>query len=334
MIASAARSSTTANVSRKVRIRSGARRPTRASIPSANAVSVDMAVRRRPASVEDEKDGDRHDHSAEAGQHRHRQASALAQLAQVELAARLQPDHEEEERHQAAVHPGVQILRQAGAAEPDGQLCIPHALVGRGAHVRPRERGDRRAEQHRGAAGLGPQEPAQRGLATACPRGVVGCGRDRPGFSHPWILAYRRAPQPSRQARCRRRQPPAVWYVRCRTPVPNDSDPASFSPTWAPSVPNRRLPWPTTTGNWSRWNSSSRPWRSSQSTSVPLPLMLMFRPGRCLSLLISSATLPPIRVEFCHSALSRVVDTTTFSKLFIRSAIPPVWPPKESANPW
>ena len=44
MIASAAKSSTTANVSRKVRIRSGARRPTRARIPSANAVSVDMAV--------------------------------------------------------------------------------------------------------------------------------------------------------------------------------------------------------------------------------------------------------------------------------------------------
>jgi hypothetical protein len=67
-------------------------------------------VRRCPARVEGQEDDDRHDHPAEAGQHRHRQAAALAQLAQVELPPGLQPDHEEEEGHQAAVHPPVQIL--------------------------------------------------------------------------------------------------------------------------------------------------------------------------------------------------------------------------------
>ena len=40
---------------------------------------------------------------------------ALTQFAQVEFPPGLQPDHEEEEGHQAAVHPPVQIQRHAGA---------------------------------------------------------------------------------------------------------------------------------------------------------------------------------------------------------------------------
>ena len=40
-----------------------------------------------------------------AGHRRQRDAAALAQLAEVELAPRLEPDDEEEERHQAAVQP-------------------------------------------------------------------------------------------------------------------------------------------------------------------------------------------------------------------------------------
>ncbi len=49
MIAMPATSSTIANVSRYVLNLSGARAPTRASMPKANAVSVDMAVPQPPA---------------------------------------------------------------------------------------------------------------------------------------------------------------------------------------------------------------------------------------------------------------------------------------------
>jgi hypothetical protein len=65
-----------------------------------------------------------------------------------------------------------------------------------------------------------------------------------------------------------------------------------------------------------------------------LPLTTMFLPGCCLSVAISSATLPLIRVEFCHSACCRVVETTTLGVAFIWSAIPPLCPAKAPANVW
>ena len=52
---------------------------------------------------------------AERGEQRQDEPAPLAQLAEVELAARLEPDDEEEERHQAAVHPLPQVERDAGS---------------------------------------------------------------------------------------------------------------------------------------------------------------------------------------------------------------------------
>ena len=65
------------------------------------------------ARVEGEVDGDRHRHAAEPGEQRQGKASALAQLSEVELAPRLEPDDEEEERHQAAVDPLAQVEADA-----------------------------------------------------------------------------------------------------------------------------------------------------------------------------------------------------------------------------
>lgn len=59
------------------------------------------AVRGRRAHVEDEVDGDRRQ------QRQQGESSALSQLAEVELAPRLEPQHEE--LHQPAVHPVVKI---------------------------------------------------------------------------------------------------------------------------------------------------------------------------------------------------------------------------------
>ncbi len=84
------------------------------------------AVRRGAAGVEREVDRDRHGHAAER-----RPATGsddrppLAQLAEVELAPRLEADDEEEERHQAAVHPVAQVQRDADAAEVDRELGPP-----------------------------------------------------------------------------------------------------------------------------------------------------------------------------------------------------------------
>ena len=107
----------------------------------------------------------------------------LAQLADVELAARLQPDHEEEERHQAAVDPVAQVLRHAPAPPtPDRQLGRPDRLVGRRARrsPRPARRPWRRAAPRRcrsrcagtGAAASGDSAPIRCGQVRSRPGGI------------------------------------------------------------------------------------------------------------------------------------------------------------------
>ena len=73
------------------------------------------AVGAGAARVEREVDRHRDAHAAERGDHGDRQAPALAQLAEVELALGLQPDDEEEERHQPLVDPVAQVGRDAAA---------------------------------------------------------------------------------------------------------------------------------------------------------------------------------------------------------------------------
>ena len=62
------------------------------------------------AGVEGEVDRDRDDHPADGRQHRQGEPAALAELADVELAPHLEPDDEEEERHQAVVDPIAEVL--------------------------------------------------------------------------------------------------------------------------------------------------------------------------------------------------------------------------------
>ena len=119
---------------------------------------------RAVAGVDREVDRDRHDHPADAGQERQRDAPPLAQLAEVELTARLEPDHEEEERHQPGVDPAAQVLRDAGAADPDRKRRVPHALVRHEVRVRPDQRGDDAGEKDGGAARLRAEECAERAL--------------------------------------------------------------------------------------------------------------------------------------------------------------------------
>src|ERR687884_120862 len=92
---------------------------------------------------------------------------SLAQLAEVELAPRLEPDDEEEERHQAAVHPVAQVERDTRAAEVDREPRRPDRVVGARVDVHPDERGGRGGEQDGGAARLGAQELPQRRLEAA-----------------------------------------------------------------------------------------------------------------------------------------------------------------------
>ena len=82
----------------------------------------------RPAG-EREVDQRGSDHPADRGDDRRGEPATLAQLAHVELAADLEPDDEEEERHQPVVDPVPQIERELGVAEPDRQLGRPELLV-------------------------------------------------------------------------------------------------------------------------------------------------------------------------------------------------------------
>ena len=140
---------------------------------------------RRATGIRRQKDRHRHGHPAEAGEDWQRDAAPLPQLPHVELAARLQPDDEEEERHQPAVHPAAKIERYARAGDVDRELRPPEVFVGRRVDVDPHERHQRRGKQERRATDLCAKEPPQRCLEAAGPgrplRERPACG---PGLSH------------------------------------------------------------------------------------------------------------------------------------------------------
>ena len=167
-------SSTTATVSRYARRRSGSSVPEEREQPErerrVGRHRGSPAVRRAVARVDGEVDRDRHDHPGEPGEQRESDAPPLAQLAEVELPPGLEPDHEEEERHQAGVDPAAEVLRDAAAPDPDRERRRPDALVGRQVDVRPDERRDDRGEEYRSAARLRPEEAAERRLQVARPR--------------------------------------------------------------------------------------------------------------------------------------------------------------------
>ena len=171
---SAPRSSNTASVSRNTRSRVADRGVSSASAPSANAVSVDIAApqpwRARAAGVEREVDRDRHHHPPDRGDHGDRQPLALAQLAHVHLALGLEPDDEEEERHQPLVDPVAQVGRDPAAAELDRELGASRPTryecdQGELAHTSAPRPSPRAARPRCRSRCSGSREPARRGFA-------------------------------------------------------------------------------------------------------------------------------------------------------------------------
>ena len=78
-----------------------------------------------------------------ARDHRQGGGAGATQLPDDQLALGLQPDHEEEQRHQPVVDPVVQVLSDAEAPEPDGHVGAPQRAVGvRPRGVRPHQRDD------------------------------------------------------------------------------------------------------------------------------------------------------------------------------------------------
>ncbi len=129
------------------------------------------AVRAPAAGVEGQVDGDGDEHAPEPGHDGQRQARAIAQLAEIELALGLQADDQEEERHEAVVDPLAQVGRERPVPEPDRELGRPHRLVGiRPRRVGPQQRGHGRDQQDDRAARLGAEEVANRRGEVACPR--------------------------------------------------------------------------------------------------------------------------------------------------------------------
>ena len=151
------------------------------------------AVRRRAAEVEREVDRDRQRHAADRGEQGERQAPSFAQLSHVELAPRLEPEHEEEERHQAAVHPLAQRHPDPHVPERERELGLPELPVRRRVHVHPDQRGDCGRKEDRSPARLGLQELPQRRLEPADQRRAL---REAVCRASQWIqsLAATRSP--------------------------------------------------------------------------------------------------------------------------------------------
>ena len=141
-----------------------------------------------------------HDHPADRRRDRNADTAAVAELAHVELAADLEPDDEEEERHQAVVHPVAEVLREHPVAEPERELRAPELLVGIAPRpVRPHERHEHRGEQGDGAAGLSLEVRPQRLRDVAHPRrAAYRCGLGL-GVGHAGSLLMRG--RPARSAR-------------------------------------------------------------------------------------------------------------------------------------
>ena len=189
MTRSATMSSTITRVSRNTRMRGGQPRPTSASTPNANAVSVPITMPqpRAPGVPSGEREVDQRgdDHPADRRDDRRREAPALAQLPHVELTADLEPDHEEEERHQPVVDPVEQVERQLVVPERDRQVRVPELLVAGAPRVssprpaRPtvaREQDDRRSRSgsRRTHGTAPPPASAGSGLRRRSPRASAG----------------------------------------------------------------------------------------------------------------------------------------------------------------
>ena len=126
------------------------------------------------SAVECQEDEHRDRHATGPGHRRKRDAPPLPQRSHVELAPRLQPDYQEEERHQALAHPLPEVHRDALASNADRELGAPEGLVGlRPRRVGPGERCDRRAQQDQRTRGLRAEEVADRRCEVPRPCGAL-----------------------------------------------------------------------------------------------------------------------------------------------------------------
>ena len=121
------------------------------------------------------------------GRERQHEPPALAQVAEVELASRLQAHHEEEQRHQAAADPFPQVLAELGVADPQRHPRVPRRGVGGGGAALAQTSATTTAATSTTAlAGLGADErPQRRGPAARPERAEPGVDHGktvRPGF--------------------------------------------------------------------------------------------------------------------------------------------------------
>ena len=81
------------------------------------------------------------DHAADGGGNWKRSAAQHTKLAEHELALDLEPNHQEEQRHQPIVHPMLQRELQHVVTERDGELVRPQRVVAARRNVDPNECG-------------------------------------------------------------------------------------------------------------------------------------------------------------------------------------------------
>ena len=133
------------------------------------------AARAGPAGVEGQVDRDGHEHAAGRRDQGDRHPAPLAELAHVELALGLQPDHEEEEGHQPLVDPVPEIHARCRRRRGGSRAACPRPTrMTPPGRVRPQERGDGGAEERDGAGGLRAEEVPDGGREVAGPRGAAG----------------------------------------------------------------------------------------------------------------------------------------------------------------
>ena len=168
MISTAMTSSMIARASRKTLTLTGIERPSRASTPTAKAISVAVGTAQPLAAhgiaVEAQVDQGGDNDAAGGSDDRQRRLVELAQCAFMDFAPDLHAHNKEEDCHQRVVDPEMQGLGEDELAEPDRKRQMPEGVIAvREGRVGPDQRDSRRDEQHDAADGLDMQEALKGG---------------------------------------------------------------------------------------------------------------------------------------------------------------------------
>ncbi len=183
----------------------GTRLPSRVSAPTAKAMSVAIGTPQplmegRPW-FSDGVDQGRDEHAAQRRGQRECGAPKLAQLPAVDLATDLEPDDEEEDRHQPVVDPEMEVALEGEGTDLEAEGRVPQRRVGvLPGRVRPDQRDGGGQQQDDPAGGLDAQEaldgrigaPRERARGLPAPgglgRGAKGRARGRKHRS--WGVQY------------------------------------------------------------------------------------------------------------------------------------------------